>query len=64
MMIRVSLSRTHWQEARRLILSRPGLRSGGYSMSSTHASLYLNLACRMSLAILRAPRASVPGVRA
>ena len=28
-------------------------------MSSTHASLYLNLACRMSLAILRAPRASV-----
>lgn len=64
MMIRVSLSRTHWQEARRSILSRPGLRSGGYSMSSTHASLYLNLACRMSLAILRAPRASVPGVRA
>lgn len=64
MMIRVSLSRTHWQEARRSILSRPGLRSGGYSMSSTHASLYLNLACRMSPAILRAPRASVPGVRA
>ena len=29
MMIRVSLSRTHWQEARRSILSRPGLRSGG-----------------------------------
>ena len=28
-MIRVSLSRTHWQEARRSILSRPGLRSGG-----------------------------------
>lgn len=64
MMIRVSLSRTHWQgRGVRSCRGRACVRVG-FSMSSTHASLYLNLACRMSLAILRAPCASVPGVRA
>lgn len=59
MMISVSLSRTHWPEASRSTLSRLSLRSGGYSMSSTHASLYLDLVWRMSLETLRAPHASV-----